>query len=166
MKKTFFVWLFMAVAFIVNGQGKTLYTVNTVKHKAGQKMAFEAAWKIHLANFHKNADKRNVYEIMSGKYTGYYQIVEGPIAYADMDAEKPMSKEHMMDLDKNSFPMLEDERMNATYRWDDTASYNPKVKADKSLVTYYNVHVTHEMVTTIFNGGGTVVMQNCAMLAI
>jgi hypothetical protein len=139
MKKTIFVCLFMALAFLVNGQGKTLYTVNTVKPKAGQKMAFEAAWKNHLAKFHKNADKRNVYEIVSGKYAGYYQIVEGPIAYADMDAEKPMSKEHMMDLDKNYFPMLEDERMNATYRWDDTASFNPKVKADISLVTVNHI---------------------------
>lgn len=139
MKKTFFVWLFMAVAFMVNGQGKSLYTVNTVKPKAGQKGAFEAAWKIHLAKFHKNSNKRNVYEIMSGPYTGYYQIVEGPISYADMDAEKPMARDHMADLDKNYFPMLEDKRMNSTYRWDDTASFNPSVKADKFLVTVNHI---------------------------
>ena len=71
MKKTFFVWLFMAVAFIVNGQGKTLYTVNIVKPKDGQKYAFEAAWKTHVAKFHNTTDKRNVYEIMSGPWMGY-----------------------------------------------------------------------------------------------
>jgi len=129
----------MAVAFMVNGQGTSLYTVNTVKPKAGQKAAFEAAWKVHLAKFHKNSDKRIVYEILSGPYTGYYHIIEGPISYADMDAQKPMAKEHMLDLDKNYFPMLEDKRMNATYRWDDTASFNPKVIADKYLVTVTHV---------------------------
>ncbi len=145
MKKTIFVWLFLAVAFIANGQGKTLYTVNIVKPKAGQKAAFEAGWKTHLAKFHNTSDKRNVYEIMSGEWAGYYQIVEGPISYADMDAEKPMAKEHGPDLDKNYFPMLEDKRMNGTYRWDDTASLNGKVEADKFLVTV--THVKNTMMT-------------------
>ncbi len=138
MKKTIFLWLFLAAAFVANGQGKTLYTVNFVKPKAGQKSAFEASWKIHLAKFHKT-DKRNVYEVMSGPNIGSFQIVEGPISYADMDMEKPMAKEHGMDLDKNYFPMLENDRMNGTYRWDDTASFNPNVKADKFLVTVTHV---------------------------
>jgi hypothetical protein len=139
MKKTFFLWLFLAAAFIANGQGKTLYTVNFVKPKAGQKSAFEASWKLHLAKFHKTSDKRNVYEVMSGPNMGYYHIVEGPISYADMDAQKPMAKEHALDLEKTFFPLLEDARMNATYRWDDTASFNPTVKAEKFLVTVTHV---------------------------
>ncbi len=143
MKKAFFVWLFMAAAIIVNGQGSTLFTVNTVKPKAGQKAAFEAAWKIHLAKFHKNSDKRVVHEIMSGPYMGYYHIIEGPMSYANMDAQKPMAKEHMLDLDKNYFPMLENMRMNNTYRWDDTSSMNPKVVADKFLVTVTHVKFGH-----------------------
>ncbi|HEX2683996.1 MAG TPA: hypothetical protein VHL77_08680 [Ferruginibacter sp.] len=139
MKKAIFVWLFMVIAFMVNGQGKTLYTVNMVKPKAGQKANFEAAWKAHAAKYHKTSDKRTVYEILSGPYTGYYQIVEGPISYADMDAEKPMAKEHSLDLDKNYFPMLEDQRMNATYRWDDSASFNQGVVADKFMVTVNHI---------------------------
>lgn len=138
MKKTFFLWLFIAAAFFASGQGKTLYTVNFVKPKSGMKSAFEASWKKHLAAFHKTSDKRTVYEVMSGPRTGEFHIVEGPIAYADMDAEKPNAKEHGLDLEKSFFPMLEDERMNATYRWDDTASFNGKVTAEKFLVT-----VTH-----------------------
>jgi hypothetical protein len=145
MKKTFFLWLFMAAAFMANGQGKTLYTVNFVKPKAGMKAAFEAGWKTHLAKFHNSSDKRTVYEVMSGPYIGYYQIVEGPISFADMDAERPMAKEHGLDLDKNYFPMLDDKRMNATYRWDDTASFNPGVKADKFVVTI--THVKFGMIT-------------------
>ena len=76
---------------------------------------------------------------MSGAWVGYYQIVEGPISFADMDAEKPMAKDHGLDLDKNYFPMLEDKKMNGTYRWDDTASYNPKVVADKFMVTVNHI---------------------------
>ena len=138
MRKTFFLWLFIIAAFIANGQGNTLYTVNFVKPKSGKKSAFEASWKIHLAKFHKTDDKRMVYEVLSGPHTGTYHIVEGPIAYADMDKEKANAKEHGLDLEKSFFPMLEDERINGTYRWDDTASFNGKVKADKFLVT-----VTH-----------------------
>jgi hypothetical protein len=138
MRKTIFIWLFIAVAFFANGQGKTLYTVNFVKPKAGMKSTFEAHWKTHLATFHKTSDKRNVYEILSGPHSGTYCIVEGPISYADMDVDKPNAKAHGLDLEKNFSPFLENNTMNGTYRWDDTASYNPNVDAEK-----FFVQVTH-----------------------
>jgi hypothetical protein len=138
MKKTFFLWLFIAAAFFASGQGKTLYTVNVVKPKAGMKSTFETNWKAHMAKFHKTDDKRNVYEVVSGPHSGEYHIVEGPVAYADMDAEKPNGKEHGLDLEKNFSPFLRDETMNATYRHDDTASMNGNVTAEKFQVT-----VTH-----------------------
>lgn len=138
-------WLFIAISFFATGQGKTLYTVNFVKPKPGMKSAFEASWKTHLATYHKTDDKRMVYEVMSGPRTGEFHIVEGPIAYADMDAEKPNAKAHWLDLEKSFFPMLEDERMNGTYRWDDTASFNGKaVKAEKFMVTV--THVKWDMI--------------------
>jgi len=115
------------------------------------KSTFEANWKAHLAKFHKTADKRNVYEVMSGPNMGYYHIVEGPISFADMDSEKPMAKEHALDLEKTFFPMLEDARMNATYRWDDTASFNPTVKAEKFLVTV--THVKFGMINETIREG-------------
>lgn len=139
MKKTFFLLLFIAASFLTNGQGKTLYTVNFVEPKAGQKSAFEASWKTHLAKFHKTYDKRNVYEYLSGPNNGAYLIMEGPFAYADMDIVKAQAKEHTLDLDKNFFPMLKDNNVTGTYRWDDTASFNGKVKADKFLVTVTHV---------------------------
>ena len=72
MKKTFFLWLFIAVAFFANGQGKTLYEVNFVKPKPGMRSTFEANWKAHLAKFHKTDDKRTVYEVVSGPHSGEY----------------------------------------------------------------------------------------------
>jgi len=145
MKKTVLIWLLVAIAFFANGQGKTLYTVNMVKPKSGMKSAFETSWKKHLATYHKTDDKRTVYEVVSGPRTGEFHIVEGPIAYADMDAEKPNAMAHGLDLEKSFFPMLEDERMNATFRWDDTASLNWNVKAEKFLVTVS--HIKWNMIT-------------------
>lgn len=76
-----------------------------------------------------------------------YHIVEGPIAYADMDKVKANAKEHGLDLEKNIIK-LEDNSMNATYRWDDTASFNGKVKADKFLVTVTHVKYAQIQETT------------------
>lgn len=145
MRKTFFLWLFIAVAFLANGQGKTLYKVNIVKPKAGMKSTFETNWKAHLAKFHKTDDKRMVYEVVSGPRSGEYHIVEGPIAYADMDVERPNAKEHGLDLEKNFSPLLEPNSMSAIYRWDDTASFNGNVTAEKFQVTIN--HIKWNMIT-------------------
>jgi hypothetical protein len=145
IKKTIFLWLFMATVFMANGQGKSLYTVNMVKPKATMKSAFDASWKSHLAKFHSTFDKRTVYEVMRGPNTGYYHIVEGPISYADMDAAKPNAKDHGPDLEITFFPMLEDVRKNTTLRRDDTASFNSDVIAEKFLVTV--IHVKWGMMT-------------------
>lgn len=138
MRKTFFLWLFIAAAFFANSQGKTLYTMNTVKAKQGMRSAFEEGWKKHVANFHTKDHKLNVYEIMSGNNIGTYQIVEGPISYEDMDKERSDAKEHGADLQKLFLLTNEDSRTNGTYRWDDTASFNGNVTAEKFVVT-----VTH-----------------------
>lgn len=151
MKKTFFLWLCIAAAFLASGQGKTLYEVNFVKPKAGMRSTFETNWKAHLAKFHKTDDKRTVYEVLSGPHSGEYHIVEGPIAYADMDTERPNAKEHGMELEKTFSPYLEPNSRNATYRWDDTASFNGKVTADKFLVTV--THVKLNMITETIREG-------------
>ena len=135
MKKTFFLWLCIAAAFLASGQGKTLYEVNFVKPKAGMKSAFEASWKMHLDKFHKTTDKRMVYEVVSGPESGTYVIVEGPFSYADMDKTLPNSKEHGLDLEKNFTPKLEPGGDNFNVRWADTLSHKGDVKAEKFLLT-------------------------------
>jgi len=145
MKQTIFLWLFIAAVFIASGQGKTLYEVNFVKPKPGMQSTFEAKWKAHLALFHKTDNKRTVYEVLSGPHSGEFHIVEGPISYADMDIERPNAKEHGLDLEKNFSPYLEPNSMNATFLWDDTASFNGKVTADKFQVTV--THVKWNMIT-------------------
>jgi hypothetical protein len=111
-----------------------LSTVNTVRPKKGQKMAFEAAWKVHVAKFHKTDDKVSVYEIITGQYAGMYHIVHGGRSFADFDKERTDANAHSLDLDKNFFPHLE-ETMNATYRFIDSLSWQPETKAESFLVS-------------------------------
>jgi len=121
------------------GQGKTLYQVNLVKPKPGMASTFEASWKAHRDKFHSKDDKRTVYEITSGPDDGSFIIVDGPFSYADMDKEKPNTKEHDLDLEKNFSPKVEPNNQTALFRWADTLSYNGDAKADKFLVTVTQV---------------------------
>lgn len=135
MKKTIFLWLFIATTFASIGQGNTLYEVNVVKPKSGMGSAWEASWKQHRDKFHKTSDKRSVYEVTSGPENGSYVIVEGPFSYADMDKEKPNTKEHGLDLEKSFAPKTEPNSVNFRCAFRDTLSYNPDANAKKLLVT-------------------------------
>ena len=133
MKRTFLL-LFMALSLAAFSQKTDLSTVNTVKPKLGQKMAFETAYKVHVAKFHKADEKMSVYEITSGEYAGYYHLVNSGRSYADMDKDRADATAHSMDLDKTFFPYLEDTK-NGTYRMIDSLSLRPEVMADKFVVT-------------------------------
>jgi hypothetical protein len=132
MKRIIFL-LFTASTLTAYSQKTDLVTVNTVKPKNGQKMAFEAAWKLHVGKFHKADNKTAVYEIMSGPMAGSYHIVNSGRSFADFDKERPDAAAHSLDLDKNFFPMLE-ETMNGTYRFMDSLSYRPDTTAEKFVV--------------------------------
>ena len=136
MKQIVFL-LFMVItmsAYSQPQQTKDLVTVNTVKPKPGQKMAFEAAYKLHIAKFHKTEEKINVYEVLSGEYAGYYHLVQAGRAYEDFDKGRSDAAAHALDLDKNFFPLLEDTR-NATYRFMDSLSLRSDVVAEAFVVT-------------------------------
>lgn len=131
--KKFLIFLLMVTTIAAYSQKTDLATVNTVKPKKGQKMAFEAAYKVHVAKFHKTDEKVSVYEILSGEYNGYYHIVTTGRSYADFDKERPDAAAHSLDLDKTFFPLL-DETMNGTYRYMDTLSLRPEVTAEAFVV--------------------------------
>lgn len=130
--------LVMAIALTASSQQATqvkdLVTVNSVKPKPGQKMAFEAAYKQHIAKFHKIEEKINVYEVLSGEYAGYYHLVQGGRSFEDFDKARPDAAAHALDLDKNFFPLLEDTR-NATYRFMDSLSLRSDVVAESFVVS-------------------------------
>ena len=139
--KKFLVFLFVATSLTAYSQKTDLATVNTVKPKKGQKMAFESAYKIHVAKFHKAEEKLNVYEILSGTYAGYYHIVNSGRSFADMDKERPDATAHSLDLDKTFFPMLEETKI-GTYRFVDSLSLRPDVVAEKFVVTVRHLKQT------------------------
>jgi hypothetical protein len=145
--KRILVLLFMATTIAVYSQPqpvKDLATVNTVKPKKGQKMAFEAAYKIHVAKFHKADEKISVYEILSGPYMGYYHLVNNERSYSDFDKERPDAAAHNLDLDKTFFPLLE-ETINGTYRFMDSLSLRPEVVAESFVVTVNHLKQTLNM---------------------
>ncbi len=125
--------LFSVTSMAAYSQKANLSTVNTVKPKKGMKMAFEAAYKQHVAKFHKADNKLSVYEILSGPYLGYYHLVNSDMSYSDLDKERADATEHSLDLDKTFFPYLEI-TMNATYRLMDTLSLRPISETDKFSV--------------------------------
>jgi hypothetical protein len=146
--KRILVLLFMVTTIAAYSQPpppvKDLATVNTVKPKKGQKMAFEAAYKIHVAKFHKAEEKISVYEILSGPYMGYYHLVNNERSYADFDKERSDAAAHNLDLDKNFYPLLE-ETINGTYRFMDSLSLRPEVVAESFVVTVNHLKQTPNM---------------------
>ena len=139
--KRIFLLLLMVSTLAVYAQPpvpvKDLSTINTVKPKKGQKMAFEAAYKVHVAKFHKESEKIMVYEILSGPRAGFYHIVNRGRSYADLDRERSDASAHNLDLDKTYFPLLE-ETMNGTFRFLDSLSLRPDTTAEK-----FTVNVSH-----------------------
>lgn len=136
MKKIIFL-LFTVSTLAAYSQKTDLSTINTVKPKKGQKMAFEAAYKQHVAKFHKADAKMNVYEILTGPYAGHYHLVEAGRSFADFDKERADADAHSLDLDKSFFPFLEETR-NGTYRFIDSLSYKPSNTAEK-----FTVNISH-----------------------
>lgn len=139
--KRIFLLLLMVFTLTVYAQppvpAKDLSNINTVKPKKGQKMAFEAAYKVHVEKFHKSGEKMKVYEILSGPRAGSYHIVNSGRSYADLDKERADANAHSLDLDKTFFPLLE-ETMNGTYRFMDSLSMRPDTTAEK-----FTVNVAH-----------------------
>ncbi len=132
--KKFLLLLLMGIVITGHSQRTDLVTVNTVKPKKGQKMAFEAAYKQHVAKFHKTNERIFVYEILSGDYTGYYHLVNTGRSFSDFDKERPDAAAHDLDLDKTFFPLLDDTR-NGTYRFMDSLSLRPDTTAGAFVLT-------------------------------
>ena len=135
--------LFLAFAISAFSQNN-IVTVNTVKPKNGSKMAWETAYKAHIAKFHKADEKISTWEIISGKWMGYYHLVNGGRTMASFDAERADASAHSMDLDKTFFPMLE-VTFNGNYRWTDSLSIRPDMQADRCIVNIR--HIKPEMMS-------------------
>lgn len=149
MKKIFLL-LLSIVTLAAYSQQTKIYTVHNIKVKSGQKMAFEAAYKQHVAKFHKaDKEKVNVFEILSGPNAGAYQVVSGPIGYADMDRERTDNTVHAIDLDRSFFSYLENEGSTNYFRLDDSLLFHPDVQSDNAIITI--THVKNGMETEYYD---------------
>ena len=134
-----FLLLLMVTTLAAYSQKTSLTTVNSVRPKRGDKMAFEAAYKQHIAKFHKEVqEKINVYEVLSGPYQGYYHLVNSGQSYEGLDKDRSDATAHDMDLDKTFYPLL-DETMNGTYRFMDSLSIHSDVQAEKFVVNVRHI---------------------------
>ena len=132
--KTSLSFVFLFATLFAYAQKEDLITVNTVRPKKGQRMAWETAWKGHVAKFHAGTEKTNVYQILSGPNTGFYHIV-GPVGtFAGLDKQRPDAEVHNLDLDKTFFPMLE-ETINGSYQSIDSLGIRPGAAAEAYVVT-------------------------------
>lgn len=141
--KQAFLLLLAITTLSAYSQKTSLTTVNTVKPRAGQKMAFEAAYKAHVAKFHKGDEKLNVYEVLSGTYIGYYHLVNAASTFEGLDKERPDAAAHNLDLDKNFFPLLE-VTMNGTFRFMDSLSIHKDIVSDKAIVNVRHINPSME----------------------
>lgn len=133
------------LAFAISAFSQTnIVTVNTVKPKNGSKMAWEAAYKTHISKFHKADEKISTWEIISGKWNGYYHLVNGGRTMASFDSERADATAHSVDLDKTFFPMLE-VTINGNYRLVDSLSMRSDIQADRCLVNIR--HIKSEMMS-------------------
>lgn len=113
-------------------------------------MAFEAAYKQHVAKFHKaDKEKVNVYEILSGSHAGSYRIVSGPSTYADMDKERTDATAHDIDLDKSFFAYLESDRSTEYFQMQDSLSFHGDVNSDKTVINVR--HIKQDMYSDYFD---------------
>ena len=96
MKRSLLLLLIVAPTGVYS-QKPDLATVNSVLPKKGQKMAFEAAYKQHIAKFHKSEEKMNVYEVVSGPYIGHYHLVNSGRSFADFDKARSDAAAHSLD---------------------------------------------------------------------
>jgi hypothetical protein len=132
MKKLIVSVLLVVTLGAAYAQTGSLVTVNTVKPRAGQKMAWEAAWKAHVAKFHTTTGKTNVYEIISGPSAGFYHIVGPAGTYADLDKTRPDAEAHGIDLEKTT-PLI-NETTQGIYTSVDSLGIRPNAPAESFAV--------------------------------
>jgi hypothetical protein len=133
--------LFLTAACNLYAQPKTLGSILMVKPKIGQSIGFEDSWKAHIAKFHQKdtTNKRFVYEVLSGDRSGSYYLVQPGINWAMLDVERATEKSHDLDYTSTVSNRLEVEGGDDYYRYVDSMSYRPEVRAAKYLFTFYKL---------------------------
>jgi len=133
MKKLFLIGVLIPVFCIA--QNPTVVQVTRFLPKNDKIVQFETALKNHAQKFHTGEYKWRTYTVETGPDAGWYQLVEGPSTWEQVDKRGTISTEHNTDLYKNVMPNVESTtQMFITYR-EDLSSVPLKEFSDKISVT-------------------------------
>jgi len=136
----FFHYCFCFITSSVFSQDAKLFTVEIIKPAAGHMADFEAAWQSHVAKFHAtDKKKRYVYSILSGTHLGYYQLIEGPSSFKEMDADNPAKKAHDLDYDMNVLTNIQERKGNLIYEYRDSLSYQSNPGSEKIVTVIFHL---------------------------
>ncbi len=113
MKKSIF--LLLLIPLIGLSQDKTVLSSFKIAPKPDKIVEFEKALASHAQKYHSGDWKWRVYTVESGPDYGAYQITEGPSNWAAMDGRGEISKEHMLDWEKNVMPLTNGQAFPSSY---------------------------------------------------
>jgi len=133
MKKLLFIGVVIPVFCIA--QNSTVVQVTRFLPKNDRIIEFEKALKNHAQKFHTGDYKWRTYTVETGPEAGWYQLIEGPLTWEQVDKRGTISTEHNTDLYKNVMPNVDKtEQMFINYR-EDLSSVPLKDFSDKIAVT-------------------------------
>jgi hypothetical protein len=125
--KTIISAVVMIACFCFSGakaQNAVLYMNQILEPIPGKVVEFENGVKAHNAKYHASGeDKAALFSILTGPRSGQYAWVQGPMSLAQMD--KPLSKEHSADWEKNVGAFSKRNGEIRFVRRDAELSYNP-----------------------------------------
>ncbi len=108
----------------VMAQSSVMFLNQLLDPIPGKSIELENGVKAHNAKFHASGeDKASLFSILTGPHSGQYAWVQGPMTYASMD--KPLSKEHTMDWDKNVGVNCRNIGEMRIMKRDEATTYNP-----------------------------------------
>lgn len=129
--KTIISAIAMIACFCFSGaqaQNAVVYMNQILDPIPGKVIEFENGVKAHNAKYHASGEtKANLFTIMTGPRSGQYAWVQGPMGLATMD--KPLSKEHMADWEKNVGVFCKKNGALRFVRLNSELSYNPDANA-------------------------------------
>lgn len=140
--KTIISAICMIACFCFSGafaQNAVIYMNQILEPIPGKVVEFENGVKAHNAKYHASGpEKANLFSIMTGPRSGQYAWVQGPMTYATMD--KPLSKEHTADWEKNVGTYSKSNGALRFVKFDSELSYSSDPNA---VVENYIVRIFH-----------------------
>lgn len=120
MRKFFF--LCLLIPFTGIGQVKNVVNFFRVFPKPDKGTQFEKALIAHSQKYHTGNWKWRVFEIQTGPDAGGFQVIEGPLSWADFDGRGNLGAAHIEDWNTTVAPLISKQGVQAYSTFVDTFS--------------------------------------------